>query len=68
MAAKRAAREPRPLDRALAVLDPLFASPALVLEGDDIFGDARHVGDNKSDARNKLARMPFHLGHDRARL
>lgn len=35
MAVKRAAREPRPLGRALAV----------------VTGDARHVGDNESDAR-----------------
>jgi hypothetical protein len=32
------ARQPRPSDRAVALLDPLFARPALVVEGDDILG------------------------------
>ena len=32
------ARQPRPLDRALALFDPLLAGPTLVVEGNDIFG------------------------------
>jgi hypothetical protein len=63
---ERAAREPRPSDRALAFLDPLLARPALVVEGDDVLGGARHVGDDKADARVKFARMPFDLGDDTA--
>jgi hypothetical protein len=37
---KRPARQPRPLDRALALFDPLLAHPALVVEGDDPLGRA----------------------------
>ena len=65
---ERAAGEPRPSDRALALFDPLLARAALVVEGDDILGGASHVGDNKADARVKFARMPFDLGDDAARL
>ena len=38
---ERPARQPRPLDRALALLDPLLARAALVVEGDDPLGRAR---------------------------
>ncbi len=55
------AGKPRPFDRALALLDPLLAGSALVVESDDILGRSRHVGDDVDDARIKLARMPFHL-------
>jgi hypothetical protein len=65
---ERAARKPRPLDRSLALLDPLLASPALVVERHDIRGRPRHVGDDETDARVKFARMPFDLGDDAARL
>src|SRR5271166_4387148 len=61
---ERAAREPRPSDRSLALLDPLLARPTLVVEGDDIRGRPRHVGDDEADARVKFARMPFDLGDD----
>ena len=37
---ERPARQPRPLDRALALLDPLLARAALVVEGDDPLGRA----------------------------
>jgi hypothetical protein len=53
---ERAARQPRPLDRALALLDPLLARPALVVEGDDPLGRARQIGDDEANARTKLAR------------
>jgi hypothetical protein len=49
------------IDRALAFLDPLFARPALIVEGDDPVGRARRVGDDEADARIKLAGMPFDL-------
>jgi hypothetical protein len=35
---ERSARQPRPLDRTLAFLDPLLGRAALVVEGDDPFG------------------------------
>jgi hypothetical protein len=35
----------------------LFARAALVVERDDPLGGAAHVGDDESDARNKLARV-----------
>lgn len=42
-----AAGKPRPFDRALALLDPLLARAALVVEGGDILGVPRHVGEMK---------------------
>jgi hypothetical protein len=41
---------------------------ALVIEGDDALRRSRQVGDDEIDARVQLARMPFDLGHDVARL
>jgi hypothetical protein len=52
---ERSARQPCPLDRALAFLDPLFARPALIVKGDDPVGRARQVRDDETDARIKLA-------------
>ena len=37
---ERPARQPRPLDRAIAFLDPLLCRAALVVEGDDPRGRA----------------------------
>jgi hypothetical protein len=51
-----------------ALLDPLLARPALVVEGDDPLGWARQIGDNEADARNKLGRMPLDFGDHSARL
>ena len=65
---ERPARQPCPLDRALAFLDPLFARPALIVEGDDPVGRARQVGDDETDARIKLAGMPFDFADHPARL
>jgi hypothetical protein len=59
---ERPARQPRPINRSLAFLDPLFARAALVVERDDPLGGAAHVGDDESDARNKLARVPQRMG------
>jgi hypothetical protein len=53
---------------ALAFLDPLFARPALIVEGDDPVGRARQVGDDEADARIKLTGMPFDFGDHPARL
>jgi len=53
---------------AFAFFDPLLARPALVVEGDDVFSAARHVGHDEADARIEFAGMPFDLGDDTARL
>ena len=55
-------------DRPLALLDPLLARAALVVEDDDVLGAPRHVGNDEADARIKFARMPLDLGNDPARL
>ena len=65
---ERPARQARPIDRSLAFLDPLFARAALVVERDDPLGGAALVGDDESDARNKLASVPLDLGDHPARL
>ena len=56
---ERPARQPCPLDRALAFLDPLFARPALVIERNDPLGRAAHVRHDEADARIQFARMPL---------
>jgi hypothetical protein len=43
---------------ALAFLNPLLTRPSFVVEGDDILGPARHVGDDETDAWLKFSRMP----------
>jgi len=53
-----AARQARPLDRALALFDILLASAAVVVEGNDALGRSRQVGDDKADTRIKLAGVP----------
>jgi hypothetical protein len=63
---ERVAGKTGPSDRALALLDPLFARAALVVEGDDIFGRPRQVGDDEANTRIQFARMPFDLGDDTA--
>src|SRR5262249_2982013 len=47
---ERSARQPRPLDRALALLDPLLASAALAVESNDALGRAAHVRHDEADA------------------
>jgi hypothetical protein len=58
------ARQPGPLDRALALLDVLFTGAAVVVEGDDVLGWPRQVGDDEADPRAQLAGMPLDLAHD----
>src|SRR5215469_241569 len=65
---ERPARQPRPFDRALAFLDPLFACAALVVERDHALGRAAHVRHDEADARTKFFGMPFDLGNHPARL
>ncbi len=60
------AGKPRPFDWTLALLDPLLAGSALAVEGDNILGLSRHVGDNESDTWIKFARMPLDPGDDPA--
>jgi hypothetical protein len=64
---ERSGRQSRPIDRAFALLDPLLARPALVVESNDALGRAAHVRHNKADARIQFARMPFDLGDYPAR-
>ena len=59
---ERPARQPRPLDRALSLFDPLLACAALVVEGDDALGRAAHVRHDEANAGIKLSRMPLDLG------
>src|SRR6516165_2606212 len=63
---ERSARQPRPLDRALALLDPLLACPALVVEDNNALGRAAQVRHDEADARIEFARMPLDLGDDPA--
>ena len=63
---ERPARQPRPLDRALAFLDPLLGRAAPIVEGENPLGRAEQVGDDEADARNKLARMPLDFGDNPA--
>src|SRR5256884_5220907 len=65
---ERSARQSRPLDRAFALLDPLLARPALVVESNDALGRAAHVRHDEADARIKFARVPLDFGNDPARL
>src|SRR5262249_5946440 len=65
---ERSARQSRPLDRAFALLDPLLARPALVVERDHALGRAAHVRHDEADARIKFFGMPLDLGNHPARL
>jgi len=65
---KGTARQARPVDCALPLLDPLLAGSALVVEGNDILGAPRHIRDNEADTWIKFADMPFDLGDHAARL
>ena len=48
---ERSARQSRPLDRALAFLDPLLSRPALVIERNNPLGRAARVRHDEADAR-----------------
>ena len=56
---ERTTGQSRPFDRAFALLNPLLACTALVVEGDDILGGSRHVGDDEADARIPDAIRPW---------
>jgi hypothetical protein len=59
-----AARQAGPLDRALALFDPLLAGAAVVVEGDDALGRSRQIGNDKADTRVKLTGVPLDLRHE----
>jgi hypothetical protein len=61
-----AARQARPLDRALALFDVLLAGAAVVVEDNDALGRPRQVGDDETDARIKLAGVPLDPAFARA--
>src|SRR5260221_8452928 len=65
---ERSARQSRPLDRAFALLDPLLARAALVVERDHALGRAAHVRHDEADARIKFFGMPLDLGNHPARV
>src|SRR5258708_16964299 len=65
---ERSARQSRPLDRAFALLDPLLARAALVVERDHALGRAAHVRHDEADARIKFFGMPLDLGNHPPRL
>src|SRR5262249_30747139 len=65
---ERSARQSRPLDRAFALLDPLLARPALVVESNDALGRVAHVRHDEADAGIKFSGMPLDLGDHPARL
>src|SRR5262245_5556893 len=65
---ERSARQSRPLDRAFALLDPLLARPALVVESNDALGRAAHVRHDEADAGIKFSGMPLDLGDNPPRL
>src|SRR5712691_3697980 len=64
---ERAARQPGPLHRVLAFLDPLLAGAALIVEADDPLGGAGQVGDDEADAGITLAGVPLDFCYDAAR-
>ena len=55
-------------DRAFALLDPLLARPALVVERNDALGRAAHVCQDEADAGIKFSGMPLDLGDNPPRL
>src|SRR5680860_669732 len=57
------AREPRPLQRVLALLDVLLGGAAAVVESQYPLVRQAAVGDDEADGRKQLARMEFDLGH-----
>src|SRR5499426_690948 len=65
---ERSARQSRPLDRAFALLDPLLARPALVVESNDALGRAARVRHDEADAGIKFSGMPIDLGDNPPRL
>ncbi len=55
-----------PVDGVFAFLDVLLGRAATTVEPGDALGWPRQVGDDETDLRIKLARMPLDLGHQSA--
>src|SRR3954454_17642761 len=55
-------------DRALSFLDVLLTRATPIVESDDTLGRPRQISDDETDMRVQLARTPFDLGHNMARL
>ena len=58
---ERAAGELRPLDRILALLDPLLSRAATVVKFHDVLRVLIQVGRDEPDAGKQLTRLPFDL-------
>ena len=57
------ARQPSPVQRVLALLDPLLGCPSTIVETHHSFGASCHVRDDEAHPREQLSPMPLHLGH-----
>ena len=60
---KHSARRAVPIDSLLALLDPLLAGAALIVEGDDPQGLTAQIGDDEANAGIKLAGVPYDIGN-----
>ena len=58
------ARQPSPVQRVLALLDPLLGCPATIVESHHSFGASRHVCDDEAHPREQLSNVV----HRRAKL
>ncbi len=58
------AGEPRPFERVLALLDPLFGGSATVVEPNDIRCVSCEIGHDKTHSREQRTGVPLHLCHD----
>ena len=56
-------RQPCPLERVLAFLDPLLCRAPKVVEAYDTFRGPTQVGYDEPHPRKQFTLMPFHLGH-----
>ena len=63
---KMLARQPRPVQGVLALLDPLLSRASAVLKMHHSFGSGTHVGHHKTDPRKQLTLMPLQLGNHTA--
>ena len=66
--AELAAKQPRPLDGALAFLDVLLRRPTVIVKRHHPFGGTRRVGDDEADTGIPFTGMLFDLGNDTASL
>ncbi len=62
------ARQSFPVDSVFALLDVLLCRAALVVEADDPSGVQGQIGEDKTNTREQITGMPYHLGDDAAGL